>query len=175
MNGNDAALVVLAGLPGVGKTSIAIALARLVGAVFVRIDSIELALHASGQSTETIGAGGYLVGYAIARDNLRSGLTVIADSVNPLPATRDAWQDVATGIGAKVLEVEVVCSDRREHRRRVEERLGRIPEMSGPTWAEVAARDYRPWNRDHVVLDTATLTVEQGAEAIRKELAAIRQ
>jgi len=167
------ALIVLAGLPGVGKTSIAMELASLIGGVFVRIDSIELALHASGQSAETVGTGGYSVGYAIARDNLRLGLTVIADSVNPLPATRDAWRDVAQETGSVVMEVEVVCSDRLEHRRRVDQRSGLVPELSGPTWAEVEARDYRSWNRDRLMLDTAALTPAQGAAAIRTALAAI--
>lgn len=174
MDEDAATLVVLAGLPGVGKTSIAMELGRTIGAFCVRVDTIEIALHESGQSAETIGAGGYQVGYAVARDNLRLGLTVIADSVNPLPQTRDAWREVARQTGSALLEVEVVCSDRLEHRCRVERRLNGIPALSGPTWADVEARDYRPWERDRVVLDTAALTVAQAAEAARLALAANR-
>jgi predicted kinase len=41
-------LVVLSGLPGVGKTTIARELARATGAVHVRIDAIEQALRNAG-------------------------------------------------------------------------------------------------------------------------------
>ena len=33
---------------------------------------------------------------AVAADNLRIGLTVIADSVNPLPITRNVWLELHT-------------------------------------------------------------------------------
>jgi predicted kinase len=40
--------IVFGGLPGVGKTALARELARGIGAVHVRIDSIEQAMRASG-------------------------------------------------------------------------------------------------------------------------------
>ncbi|CAM3662087.1 hypothetical protein [Legionella longbeachae] len=39
-----------------------------------------------------IGPEGYLISYAIAKENLALGLTVIADSVNPIAITRQDWQ-----------------------------------------------------------------------------------
>ena len=44
-----------------------------------------------------------------AEDNLRLACTVVADSVNPLPITREAWRAVAGRAGVPVLEIEVVC------------------------------------------------------------------
>ena len=41
-------LIIFGGLPGVGKTAIAVELARLIGAVHLRIDSIEQGIRASG-------------------------------------------------------------------------------------------------------------------------------
>ena len=76
-----------------GKTSIASGLARVIGAVHLRIDSIEQALRNS-QVTVT-GPEAYVVAHAIAVDNLRLGHTVIADSVNPIEITRAAWRSVA--------------------------------------------------------------------------------
>ena len=61
--------------------------------------------------------------YAVAADNLALGRTVIADCVNPWPLTREAWRAVAGRAGVRVVEVEVVCSDVDEHRRRVESRV----------------------------------------------------
>src|SRR5687767_10395238 len=84
-------LIVFAGLPGVGKTTIARELARQIGAAYVRIDSIEHAIRQSPQLQGAIHDTGYRAAYAVAEDNLGAGLTVIADSVNPLPITREAW------------------------------------------------------------------------------------
>jgi predicted kinase len=89
-------LVVLSGLPGVGKTTIARELAVVMNAVHVRIDSIEQALRHAGW---TVDSEGYRVAYAVAEDNLRVGRTVIADCVNPWPVTRSEWQAVATRAG----------------------------------------------------------------------------
>jgi predicted kinase len=82
-------LIILGGLPGTGKTTIARELARQLGAVHVRIDSIEEAILDSGVLSSPINDAGYRVGNAVAADNLRIGRTVIADSVNPIPLSRD--------------------------------------------------------------------------------------
>lgn len=165
-------LIVLGGLPGVGKTTIARELARRLGAVHIRIDSIERAVRDSGVTVVSLDDAGYRVGYAIAEDNLRLGRIVIADSVNPLPVTRDAWFDVANRTRVTVAEVEVECSDEREHRRRVEQRQRDVPGSHGPTWEEVVSRDYRPWDRAHIVLDTAGRTVEQSVAMLQRALPA---
>jgi predicted kinase len=89
-------LIILSGLSATGKTTIARELARQLGAVHVRIDSIEQAIHDSrADASAPVGDAGYRVGYAVAADNLSVGRTVIADTVNPLPVTRDAWVEVA--------------------------------------------------------------------------------
>ena len=161
-------LVVLSGLPGVGKTSIGRELVQATGAVYVRIDSIEQALRNAGCQVE---GEGYSVGYALAEDNLRLGRTVIADCVNPWPLTRSEWRSVADRAGVRALDVEIVCSDAFEHRRRVESRRADIAEHQLPTWSQVVERDYRVWTGDRLVIDTAGQDVGQG---VRKILAALR-
>ena len=163
-------LIILGGLPGVGKTALAAELARRIGAVHLRIDSIEQAIRASGVISQPLNDAGYCVAYAVAEDNLRIGRTVIADSVNPLRLTREAWASVAAHVGVKAIEIEVNCSDLNEHRRRVETRTNDIPGLKLPTWEEVTGREYHPWNREHLTIDTAGRSVEQCVEATRQLL-----
>ena len=165
-------LIIFGGLPGVGKTTIAAELARHIGALHLRIDSIEQAIRASGVVGESIDDVGYRVAYAVAQDNLRIGRTVIADSVNPLWLTRDAWVAVAAHAHVMAIEIEVQCSDVSEHRRRVESRTTDVPGLKLPTWNEVANREYHPWDREHLVIDTAGRTVEHNLGTIRQVLPA---
>lgn len=119
-------LIIFGGLPGTGKTEIARESAIQLSAVYLRIDSIEQAIRDSGMSSKSLDDVGYRVSYSVAEDNLRLGRTVIADSVNPLQLTRDAWIGVADRAGANAIEVEITCSDPEQHRRRVETRIADI-------------------------------------------------
>jgi predicted kinase len=163
-------LIIFGGLPATGKTMIARELARQIGAMHLRIDSIEQALRDSGAVPEPLNDVGYRIGYAIAEDNLRIGRTVVADSVNPLACTRDAWVEVAKRARVNALEIEVRCSDLNQHRRRVETRSSDISALRLPTWEEVLSREYQPWNREHLVIDTADCTVDKSVRVIRELL-----
>lgn len=160
-------LIILSGLPGTGKTTIARELAQELGAVYLRIDSIEQSLHSAGWPVE---GEGYRVAYAVAEDNLRLGRSVIADCVNPWPLTRSEWRAVADRTGVPALDFEIVCSDAVEHRRRVENRATDITGDRLPTWQEVVERDYRPWDSERIVIDTGRLSVEQSVRTILAEV-----
>ena len=151
-------LISLSGLPGTGKSTVAKLAAAELAAVYLRIDSIEQPMFAAGFAVEGVG---YEVAQAVAVDNLSIGLTVIADCVDPWPLTRDAWREAARRAGVRVLEVEFVCSDVDEHRRRVDARHAADPRW--PSWREVVDRDYRPWQREHLAIDSARLPVESAA------------
>ena len=160
-------LLIFGGLPAVGKTAVASGLARTIGAVHLRIDSIEQALRNS--NVEVSGPEAYEVAYAVAEDNLRLGRTVIADSVNPVEVTRAAWRRVAQRVGRRCVEIEVVCSDRAEHRRRAESRVADIACHRLPTWREVRAREYEPWDAG-IVIDTAGQYVEASVSTLCERL-----
>ena len=160
-------LMVFGGLPGVGKTTIATGLARAIRAVHVRIDSIEQALRNSGVTIS--GPEGYESAYAVAGDNLRLGHTVIADSVNPIEVTRAAWRSVAQRAGSGCVEVEIVCSDREEHRHRVECRTPDIADHRLPTWRDVCDREYEPWQAA-IVIDTAGHDAETSLSTLQQRL-----
>ena len=165
-------LVVFGGLPGTGKTTLARQVADRLGATYLRIDTIEQALRSSLALGDDLGPAGYEIAYAICETNLTLGRAIVADCVNPLLVTRAAWRDVAARSASPIVEIEIICSDEAEHRRRVESRDIDIPGLVPPTWAAVAARDYEPWSEPRMVVDTAHTT---SAEAVSTIMNAIER
>lgn len=142
--------------------------ARL-GAIHLRVDTIEQVLRESA-GPQSMNDTGYRVAYAIAEENLRIGNAVIADSVNPLTVTCDAWLEVANRAGVPLLEVEFKCSDVAEHRKRIENRISDIFGLRLPAWEEVVTREYQKWERPHMVIDTAFYSRQESARLVRERL-----
>jgi len=159
-------LMIFGGLPGVGKTTIARSLAGRSAACYVRMDSIEQSIRGSKWGEEPLDDVGYRVGYAVAEENLRLGRTVIADFVNPLGITRDTWMEMAKPAGVGALEVEIVCSDANEHRKRLELRATDISGLRPLGWQEVMAREYQAWEREPVVIDTSRCSVDESVQLL---------
>jgi predicted kinase len=159
-------LVVLSGLPGTGKTTIAKIISRKCHATYLRVDTIEQAILSSLSMQNDLGPLGYVVAYELARTNLCLDGVVIVDAVNPLAVIRQAWREVAESANSGIVEVEVVCSDKSEHRRRVESRKTDIAGHILPTWDEVQRREYEPWESDCLVIDSAVVSAEDAASKI---------
>lgn len=100
--------------------------------MYLRIDTIESELGRTAQSD--IGDRGYRVAYVLAADNLRLGRDVVGDSANTIEITREAWRGVALTAGRPFVEVELICSDKREHRQRVEDGLRALNNSNVPNW-----------------------------------------
>ncbi len=142
-------------------------LVNALGGTYLRVDTIEQTLRDSELLVGAVHDAGYRIAYAVAADNLRHGGTVVADSVNPLRVSRDAWRDVAICTGARVVEVEVICSNADEHRRRIESRHADIPRLPLPSWQEVCSREYEAWDRPRIIVDTADSSPEQSFRMLR--------
>ncbi|MDF2495442.1 ATP-binding protein [Sphingomonas sp.] len=163
-------LIVFAGLPGAGKSTIAKALAARNALTYVRIDDIKNALARHVSPARQVGAEGYQVAYAVTLANLRLGNGVVADSVNPVRDSRQGWRHVAEQADVSLLEVECICSDEAEHRRRVETRVSDMDGWRLPSWDEVLSRQYEPWETDPLVIDTASSSPEAAVREIEARI-----
>jgi predicted kinase len=156
-------LFIFSGLPGSGKTTLSKRLAKSKNAVYLRIDTVEQAMR--DFSFEVQGEG-YSVCYRIAFDNLALGLSVVADSCNPIELTRRAWEDVARRAKANFVNIEVICSDKLEHRKRAETRTADVKGLRLPTWEEIESREYHKWQNERTVIDTAKQTEKESFEML---------
>lgn len=151
-------LIVFGGLPATGKTTLARGLAGRLAATHLRIDTIEQSLKAASLA---VGPNGYVIANALAADNLVLGRNVVADCVNPVLSSRNGWRETALRCSARLVEVEMICSDLAEHRRRVEGRVTDIEGLILPSWDEITSKTYEPWDREHFVLDTAGASIDR--------------
>lgn len=158
-------LIVFGGLPGTGKTTISRLVAGRLNATCLRIDAIEQAIRDTMTGAD-IGASGYAVAQAIAEANLGDGRSVVVDCVNPVAASRSGWHRIATARAALLIDVEVICSDLAEHRRRVTTRGADIPGLVLPSWEAVMSHRYEAWDRPRLIVDTAKLFPAEAAEAV---------
>lgn len=163
-------LIVLSGLPGSGKSTIAKLLAARLRAAYLRIDTIEQALLRAG-APPPIGPEGYAVALAIAEDTLRAGTDVVADAVNAQAISRDAWRELAGRLSLRLVPIGVHCSDPIEHRRRVETRAAEIEGHVLPNWAEVSTISFEPFPSGTLIIDTAQLSTADAVDRIIARLA----
>lgn len=169
-----AVAVVLSGLPGVGKSTLARALAARTGALWLRVDAIEQEMRISHMACDDLADGGYAALRAVGQAALAQGYDVIADAVNPIAITRLPLEAMAARSGAGLVSVELVCSDRAQHRHRVETRAADVPGLVLPDWASVEARDYAPYDSAVLRLDSAALAAEALADRVAKAMEAAR-
>ena len=149
-------LVVVGGLPGVGKTTVARAVAGQLPAAHLRIDTFEAALvRLDLLGPGAVGAQGYELALAAAETCLAAGTGVVVDAVFDVAAARRPFREVGARHGVPVHWVRLICTDRAEHRRRVTERTADLAGHVVPTWDAVQARRLDQWHERHTVVDTA--------------------
>ncbi|MGK7235852.1 AAA family ATPase [Streptomyces hygroscopicus] len=149
----------MAGLPAAGKSSVASGLGRALPAAVVAVDPLEAAMWRAGVDRgQPTGLAAYLVAEAVADGVLALGQSAIIDAVNAVEAARQQWRELAERHRMPVAFIEVVCSDSRVHRQRLERRSRGIVGFEEPTWEAVQQRraEYEPWTDHRLVLDSIT-------------------
>ncbi|WP_147918913.1 AAA family ATPase [Ruania zhangjianzhongii] len=167
-------LIVLSGLPGVGKTSVATTVALGIGAVHLSIDAVEEAMLGCGLPTSwQVGVAAYETARAMAVLNLRNGHDVVIDAVNDSEEARQTWRTAAEAADARLAFVHLVVADAQLHEERLRGRDRGFAHVREPTWEDVEQRraGYAPWTDEHLELDTAARSVDQTAREVIAQLA----
>jgi predicted kinase len=141
-------LLVVSGLPGVGKTTVAAAVARSLDGVHVSVDVVEDALLRAGlPSGRATGVAAYEACAAVAEQNLELGRLVVADAVNDSDAARETWRRAARQAQARLHFAVLEPPTADEHRRRLVGRTRGLTHVPEPTWCEVRRRSaaYEAW------------------------------
>lgn len=166
---NKAILFIFSGLPAVGKSTLAMSVVKHFGAVYLRIDTIEQGLK--DLCHIDIEGEGYRLAYRMAADNLQLGNNVVADCCNPIELTRREWEDVAVNNNCRFVNIEVVCSDKTEHKKRAEQRNAEVANMKLPVWNDIENREYHEWHKSRIIIDTAGKTIKQCQTELKEKVA----
>lgn len=150
-------LVVFAGLPGVGKSTLAARVGGALAAPVLPVEPIARTLAEHGVFGDTASHISYGSVARLAEVQLGNGLPVIVDAVNPIASARGLWRDVAEQAGVPLRVIEVCCGDEEEHRRRVERRRAEQAGSTAPTWEQTVVRraEYQPYLGPRLVVDTS--------------------
>ncbi len=159
----DLRLIVMAGLPCTGKSSVAKGVASRLTLPVLSVDPIEAAMWRAGLDPLKTGIAAYSVAAALAEENLSNGVSVLADAVNPVEEARAIWRSAAERFSADLTFIHCICSDEDLHRSRVESRVRNIKGMPEITWSEVCARraEFQPLKDEHIELDSAQMTISE--------------
>jgi len=165
---NPLKIIVVSGLPGSGKSTIAEGISKELGIPIFSVDPIESAIIKSGikRSFET-GLAAYLVAETLATEHLKLGSSVIIDAVSPVKEARDMWHGLEEKFNAKLIIIECILPED-EHKRRIESRVRNIHGISEVTWEDVENRkkEYLEWTEPRLVLDTSKIEKNDVSEAL---------
>ena len=149
-------LVVTAGLPATGKSTIAEVIGNRLGLPVLSVDPIEAAILSAGiDAARPVGCAAYLVAETMAEGVLSSGRGVVIDAVNAVEPARDQWVKLAERQEATLRFIEVTCSDPEVHRERLAARAGRHAATAYAVEQSVA--EWEPWTGESAAVPRVTL------------------
>jgi predicted kinase/RimJ/RimL family protein N-acetyltransferase len=162
-------LIVVSGLPGTGKSTIADGISRARRAAVLSVDPVESAIARAGVARlfET-GLAAYLVVEAAGDAILACGVEVVVDAVSSVEPARDLWRQLAARRGVPMRVIVCELGDAAVARERLASR-DRGLAVGEPAWADHEARrgEWTRWPEEHLVLDA----LEPPASNVQRALA----
>jgi predicted kinase len=150
-------LVVMSGLPGSGKSTVAEGIARALRIPLLSVDPIESAVIEAGvQRGFETGLAAYLVARRLAHEQLRLGNSAVIDAVNAEEEGKDIWRNLAKDHAMDLILIECFITDGEIYRRRLESRVRNLVGMPEVSWDQVEQRQahYTDWKEPVLRLDS---------------------
>lgn len=152
-------LIVMSGLPGTGKSTLATAISDITYLPLISPDVIKEALIKNGELSDY--RDGSLTWQAATREaekQLRQGNPIIIDAINAEAAAKETWITLAGRLDARIIVIECYVSDSAVHKIRIKNRkknLIGIPEVDWD-WVENRRSVYTHWSIPILRIDGLT-------------------
>jgi lactoylglutathione lyase len=151
-------LVIFAGVPGTGKTTLATFAGEWLNAPVFSKDELEATLWRSGiRRDANSGFAAYELMTTLADGQLARRQSAVLDSVATFERIRAPWRALALRTGADLRVIETICSDTALQRTRLATRRRDIPGWPELTWDEAlnVAGNFEPVADARLILDAA--------------------
>ena len=149
----EAQIIIVGGIPGTGKTTIANSLSKSINAPVFTKDILEAAVVRRGLATSKDLKGvGYELMAVLALNEFKQGRSSILDCIASTERVKMFW---ATLIHENTSYIECVCSDVSIHRELIKNRKRNIPNWYELEWNDVLKikETYKPCSEERLVLD----------------------
>lgn len=135
MHNRSRTFIVMRGYPGTGKSTIARLLAASLRAPLIDRDILrQMAVDSFGNLPQ-VGYFAYELMFALAREQLRLGLSVVVDSPLTYRSTYETCREIARAFSTPMLVVQCQCPADVQ-RRRLEGRKGQVSSFQITSWEE---------------------------------------
>ncbi len=149
-----AKVILVCGVPGVGKSTLAEEIAKSLGLPLFSKDKLEASLVENGLvRTEQLNGVGYTLLKNLVNEHLSRQQPIIIDFIADKNRVLDLWPELLT---KDLVAIECICTDKVVHKSRIESRQRNIPGWYELNWAEIEdiTAKYSPLVSDRLILDT---------------------
>lgn len=148
-------LILFAGMPGSGKTTLARMVAQHLGLPIFSKDRVQRVLRDHHLAAENTGDGYYII-LDMADEQLSLGVSVVLDATFPLDHFRMVASETAARHQARLCAFYCYCSDDAVWRERMEGRVQYVPGWKPVGWEDVLRmrQYYQPWDDNAVLIDS---------------------
>jgi predicted kinase len=148
-------LILFAGMPGSGKTTLARKVARTLGISVFAKDRVQRVLRDHNLASANTGDGYYII-LDMADEQLSLGLSVILDATFPLDHFRTVASETAVRHKAYFCAFYCYCSDDNMWRDRMNQRVHYVPGWKPVGWDDVLRMReyYQPWDDNALAVDS---------------------